>query len=637
MAILSTTRLGLAYGDYDVFKDVTVEMAEGARVGIVGPNGSGKTSLLRTLIGDLEPSFGAVLRAKGIRIGYVPQSAKPLENGTLRDEIASAFEELARMEASIEALAQEIERTEGAQQQRAVERHASLLARYEAMGGYDKEHTMERVCAGVGLSEEALDTPAAAASGGERTRAALAKALLAEPDLLALDEPTNHLDLKGLAWLEKFLSRYQHSFLVVSHDRYFLERVVTQMWELERGRVNVFKGNYSAYRAQKAEQVARQQKEYEKQQEVIARLESFIARYHAGQRAQEAKDRAKKLERLERIEAPQQQSGILIPKVTATRTGQVVLSTKGLKAGYFEDGRAVTLLSVPDVKLDRGARAGIIGDNGAGKTTLLKTILGLSPPVEGEATLGHNVRAGYYRQVAEDLPEESNVLEALLDVHDMSPLEARSYLARFLFTGDDVFQPVHSLSGGERSRLALARLLIAEPNFLVLDEPTNHLDIPSCEALEQVLMSYNGTLLFVSHDRQLVSRLATQLWVVAGGTVKPFNGTFEEWARSAPETAEFVAKPVQPARAAPKRRQPQRPKQQPRIFFAPRKGPKQGPAPPPETIEEAIERLEARLRDIDAELQTAATNQELEAIDRLAKEHTRVEAELDRKLEEWVK
>lgn len=621
MPLFVASHLGLVYGSVEVFSDVDAEATDGARIGIVGPNGGGKTSLLRIIVGELEPSAGIARLARGVRIGYVPQSPNPTAAGSLRDEIMTAFEGLHRLEAALEAVSQEIERMEGGAQLRALERQASLSARYEALGGYSYRSTMERVCAGVGLSHETLATLALSASGGERTRAALARALLYNPDLLVLDEPTNHLDLKGLTWLEKFLGHYSHAFVVASHDRYFLDRVVTQVWELDHGRLQVFRGSYTAYRAQKAEQVLRQQREHEKQQEHIAREEAFIQKYHAGQRAREARGRATRLQALERVEAPRQEAAISMTQVSASRTGQVVVSTRELKVGFIKAGAPVSLLSTPDLKLERGSRTAIIGDNGTGKTSLLETLLGLTPPIEGNVSLGHNVKPGYYRQGLDDLPEDSTVLEALLDVKDMPPGGARSYLAKFLFTGDDVFQQVSSLSGGERSRLAIARLLLTEPNFLVLDEPTNHLDIPSCEALEQVLLSYNGTLLFVSHDRQLISRLAGQLWIVGDGTVRPFAGNFEEWMRTLQEAA-----PAQPQPKKPRPSQPPRPP-------APRKKPT---GPPPENPEQVIDRLEEKLRGIESQLEAASTSQDVDAIARLGQEHIDVQAQLDQKLEEWL-
>jgi ATP-binding cassette subfamily F protein 3 len=368
---------------------------------------------------------------------------------------------------------------------------------YEALGGYDQASRMEQTAVGVGLSSQSLDGLSSTASGGERTRAALARALLSNPDLLVLDEPTNYLDLQGLTWLERLLSHYPRAFVVVTHDRYFLDRVVNQIWELDHERLQTFSGNYSKYRILKGKQTLWQRRRYQRQQELIAKEEEFIRRYRAGQRAREAKGRAKKLGRLERIEAPPEDESLRMSRVSASRSDLVVVRSEGLKIGFNENGQVTELFSVPDLKLERGSRTAIIGNNGSGKTTLLKTILGLIPAVDGSVTLGRNLKVGYFRQNQDAIPEGSTVFEALLDAKDIPLEDVRPYLASFLFRGDDVFQTVSSLSGGERSRLSLARILITQSNLLVLDEPTTHLDIATREALEGVLLAYEGTILLV--------------------------------------------------------------------------------------------------------------------------------------------
>lgn len=619
MSLISASGLSLYYGDTEVFSGVDLEVAGRARTGIVGPNGGGKTSLLRVLVGELEPTGGTVTRASGLRIGYVPQVAELSTGGTLKDEVMLAFQRILQVEGEIAASALEIQWAQDAQRRQAERRYASLLQEFESLGGYDYQSRMERVVAGVGLSPEALAIPAASASGGERTRAALARALLSDPDLLVLDEPTNYLDFHGLTWLEEFLGHYPHAFIVVSHDRYFLDRVVDQVWELDHGRLQVFPGNYTRYRALKAEQVKRQQREYQRQQEFIAKEEEFIRRYRAGQRAREARGRATRLERLERLEAPRREETVNMASGAVSRTAQVVVSTHGLRVGFVDGSRRTELLAVPDVKLERGSRTALIGDNGIGKTTLVETLLGLTPPVSGAVRLGQNVRAGYYRQGLDDLPAGSTVLDALLEARNIPVAEARSYLARFLFRGDDVYKLVGSLSGGERSRLALARLLIAEPNFLVLDEPTTHLDIPSREALEQVLLSFEGTLLFVSHDRQLISLLAHQLWVAEGGAVRVFPGPFDQWVRARQE-------PPLRAASAP-REAPRRPAQAQKRQQA--RAPEAGP-------EQVIPALEEALRDLERQLEEATTRQDIAEITRLGEEHARTQARLQKAWEEWA-
>ena len=617
MALISTSGLSIFFADVEIFSGISAEVAERARIGIVGPNGSGKTSLLKALVGEIEATSGDVHMAKGIRIGYVPQTPTLMEGGSLGDEIMLAFEHLRRIEREVEVLGDAMDHITGEDRMTAEAHHASLLREYEDGGGYTYANEMERAVAGVGLSLDTLATPTAKASGGERTRAALARALLAEPEVLVLDEPTNHLDLNGLAWLEKFLSKFPHAFIAVSHDRYFLDRVVTEIWELDHGRLQVFPGNYSRYREQKALQTLSRQREYEKQQTYIAKEEGFIRRYGAGQRSQQAQGRETRLNRLERVDAPQENSSIRMQKVQASRSAQVVLQTRALKAGFMGADGPTALLDVPDLRLEKGSRTGIIGNNGSGKTTLLNTLLGITSPISGTVSSGTSVKVGYHRQGMEDLPEEATVLEALLQMAPMSHGEARSYLARFSFLGEEAFQKVKVLSGGERGRLALARLLINAPNLLCLDEPTNHLDILSREALEEVLQDYDGTLLFVSHDRQLVSLLATQMWVVDNGGVQVFPGTFQEWAKTqdiAPSSSSKVRKVDT---------RPARPKKEPAI----------------KAKEEAARRisvLEKRLRELESSLAAAAQTQDVNAIAKFGVEHQIVQGQLDEAWAEWA-
>ena len=624
MTVLSAANLALAYGDVEIFSGVSLRVEDTGRIGIVGPNGSGKSTLLKLLVGDLEPDAGSLHLSRGARLGYVPQDPKPPSSGTIRDQLMTAFQELRRLETELESAASKLEQSEPRERERAEAHYSALLDRYEASGGYSYLHNLERVAAGVGLSSESLELPAITASGGEGTRAVLARALLFSPDLLVLDEPTNYLDLEGLTWLEGFLSHHTKAFVVVSHDRYFLDRVVNQVWEMDRGLLKSFPGNYSKYRLLREEGRLRQQREYQRQQEHIESEQSFIRRYHAGQRSREARGRARRLERLERIEAPQADAAVTFAGISAGRTGRLVLQSEGLIVGFTEGEQATKLLSVPDLKLERGSRIAIIGSNGAGKTTLLRTLLGLVPPISGRVLTGQGVETGYYSQESGELPEDATVLDAFLDVRNLPLAEARSYLARFLFHGDEVFQSVGSLSGGERSRLALARLLINEPNLLILDEPTTHLDIATREALEQVLLTYTGTLLLATHDRQLISQLADKLWIVQEGCLTPFDGGYEEWVEQA--TAAEAASPAE--------------KRSGRIRTRTRMNRPNPQWKPPVTLTERIEsdilELENRLQEIEQQLQGASEAGDLEAITRLGEEHTQIQSQLEQRWAEWA-
>ena len=618
MILLSASGLRLLYGEVEIFANVNLQVDEGARIGIVGPNGGGKTSLLRLLIGENEPNAGKVSRTRSLRVGYVPQRPEASGHGTLRDEIMKAFEHLLRLEEDLATSALDIQVSDEEMRRNVERRYASLLQEYESKGGYDYQNLMERVVDGVGLPQATLATSLSAASGGERTRAALARALLADPDLLVMDEPTNYLDFKGLAWLEDFLAKYSHAFIVVSHDRYFLDKVATQIWELERGKLQVFRSNYSKYRVLKDEQVTRQRIEYERQQEVIAKEVDFIARYHAGQRSREARGRATRLGRMERLERPTEEHTVSISGLEAERTGLSVLRTQDLKIGFRDGDESTTLLALPDINLQRGSCAAIVGPNGIGKTTLVKTFLGESAPISGSVILGHNVKPGYYSQGSLELPEHLSVLEALMDAKSVEVPEARSYLARFLFRGDDVFKSVADLSGGERSRLALARLMINEPNVLILDEPTTHLDIPSREALEQVLLAYSGALLFVSHDRHLISLLADQLWIAENGTVEVLPYGFEEWQQSLKDAEDEKARSR--ARGRKRRSQVRTPAQ---------------PKKKTPDYEQLIADLEAELGRLEVDLEKASTEQDVEEVARLGDEHNQVRARLEEAWSSW--
>ena len=623
MTLLSASQLKLFYGEVEIFSGVDLEVHERARIGLVGPNGGGKTTLLRTLIGELDANGGTVSRGGGLRLGYVPQVPDAAGAGTLKDEIMTAFDGLIKLEKGLADSASELEQSDDRLRRQAERRYSSRLEQYQAQGGHDYLNRMERVVDGVGLTTETLETPTAVASGGQRTRAALAQALLTDPDLLVLDEPTNYLDFKGLEWLEGFLSNFEFAVMVVSHDRYFLDKVATEIWELDHGRLLRFPGNYTKYRELKHAQLERQEKEYERQQEYIAKEESFIQRYKAGQRSKEARGRATKLARLERIEPPRRLPPIRITRVDATRTGHVVISFRDLRVGFATEDGSVELVAVPNTNLERGSRTAIVGSNGVGKTTLLRTILGLQPPLAGAVALGHNVEVGYLQQGTDGLPAGVSVLDALLEVRNVPIAEARDYLARYLFQGDDVFSLVDSLSGGERTRLALARLLLTDPNVLVLDEPTTHLDIPAREALEEALDAYQGALLFVSHDRHFVSLMAERIWSIENGVIELFPGTFAEWVRS---TTPEAPQPVSRRAKARHRRKDREVRKQVKRDAAPAR-----------TVDHQalIEEVEALVADLERQLEAASTRQDLPEITRLAKEHQAARERVERAWRDW--
>ncbi len=627
MTVIGASHLSLHYAEIEIFSDVTLQVNERARIGIVGPNGSGKTSLIRVLLGEQDYDKGEIFFPEHVRIGYVPQTAMDSGDGTIKDQIMSGFSELIKLEMEITKSALQIEQTEGSERKRSEQRYSTLLDKYESMGGYDYQNRMERVVLGVGLSEEVLNTPLEDASGGERTRAALASALLGEPDLLILDEPTNYLDFKGLEWLEDFLSHFSSAFIVVSHDRYFLDRVVKEIWEIDDCKLKSYPGNFSKYRLLKEEEIIRQEKEYQKQRDHIRREEYFIARYHAGQRSKEARGRARKLSRIERLEAPTYDEKVHISSASASRTGQTVIKTMDLSVGYVHEGQIVNLFNVPDYEIQKETTTAIIGSNGIGKTTLLKTILGEIPPIKGSVSLGHNVKTGYFRQGSDEIPEDLTVMEALLQIKNLSIGEARSFLARFLFKGEEIFEQVKSLSGGERGRLALARLLITEPNVLILDEPTTHLDIPSREALETMLQDFDGSVIFVSHDRHLISLLANNLWFVDDGRIHEFEGTYDDWLESNRKNTFSNQKIDQkielPVKKSSKKKAPQNKKSK-------------SVKPPSIDISESIEALENEIKQIEQKLDEASNSGDLDLIIDLGEKHASLTSKMEKALSSWV-
>ena len=607
MSIVVAEGLAKSYGAQDVFWDVSFRIARGDRIALVGPNGVGKTTLLKLIAGLEAPTAGRIHRARRLRIGYLPQEAELAGHRTLRQEMLTVFADLRAQEAELRRLEREM--ADPARRDRALKRYGKLLEEFELAGGYDFEHRIDRVLTGLGFREDEHRYPLAILSGGQKTRALLAKLLLQEPDLLLLDEPTNHLDLAAMEWLEDYLSEWKGSFVVAAHDRYFLDKLVERVWELEFGRLEQYPGNYSRYVQLRAERLERREAEYRAQQEYIAKTEAFIRRYRAGQRAREARGRQKRLAHLQRLERPRRARTMKLSIETDLRGGDLVLTTKDLAVGY-----RTALFTCPDLCLRRGERAALVGPNGSGKTTFLKTIVGQVRPLRGEVRLGHNVRVGYLAQAHEGLNRDNTILEEILEVKNLPLQRARTFLGRFLFSGDDVFKRVGDLSGGERSRVALARLTLEGANFLLLDEPTNQLDIPSREVLEEVLADFEGTILLVSHDRYLINALATQVWIIEDGGLNVYQGDYADYLKRR-EKRERKGR-----RGATKARERKREKEEARVA----------------ELEEAIAALEARLADLGQELAAASRARDLDRLRELGSEYERAEGELERLLAEWA-
>jgi ATP-binding cassette subfamily F protein 3 len=620
MSILSASNLSKSFGVQDVFEDVDISIAHGEKVALVGPNGEGKTTLLQILIGEQEPTSGSVMRMRNIRIGYLPQHAALSGRETPWEMCCAVFQDLQDMQArlrQLEALVADPERGEAALAQ-----YGRLQESFEHAGGYEYEVEIQTVLSGLGLDRVHAHRSLDQLSGGQRTRALLAKLLLQRPNILVLDEPTNHLDLQAIEWLESYLQEWPEAVLVVSHDRRFLDKVVSKIWELAFGRLEVYRGNYTHYVEQRAARLQRRVTEWKEQQAHIAQTEEFVRRYKAGQRTKEAQGREKRLEHLQRLERPRQAQTIKLRLESDQRSGELVLRTYDLVVGYD-----TSLLTMPDLELRRLHRAALIGPNGSGKTTFLKTVLGQMPPLSGEVKLGASLRIGYWTQSREDLNPGNTIVDEIMGAQDMLVAEVRDLMARFLFTGDDVFKRIADLSGGEQCRVALAKLTLGSPNFLVLDEPTNQLDIPSQEIVEDVLREFIGTILFVSHDRYLIDALATQVWVLAQGQLRVYEGNYQEYLVRRQAEAAVRREQLEQERQAERARRRQEGERQ-----SARTEPERGI----EDVEDEIAELEQALRDLEHAMAQASTEQNLDRVRAFDVEYKKLQADLERLIAEWT-
>ena len=531
MALITASDLAKSFGPTDIFEGISLSIPRGARIAIVGANGVGKTTLLRILVGLDVPNAGSVQHAKDLSIGYLPQEATLVSDGTLWSHCLSVFGQILEMQTELEACMEAMSDPEQAES--ALARYGGLEQAFEQRGGYTYEVQIKQTLSGLGFDEKDFHRPISQLSGGQRTRAFLAKLLLENPDVMMLDEPTNHLDIQAVEWLESFLKDWDGALVVVSHDRYFLDQMAKTIWEMTPA-LEAYRGNYSAYLTQREERYTRRMAEYEAQTAFIEKEQEFIRRNIAGQKTNQAKGRLRRLERLledARLAPPPKEPRRMHIHLNAqVRSGDLVLRTHNLQVGYHDEGQP--LFDCPDLILQRTECAAIIGPNGAGKTTFLKTILEKTPPYSGNTQLGASLVIGYFAQAHEELDPNKTLMAEISSLgHNMLPAEIRHYLARFLFTGDDVFRKVSTLSGGERGRLALAKLSLSDANLLLLDEPTNHLDLHTQEVLESVLSDFPGTILLVSHDRYLIDSLASQVWEVDPRvqTLHVFRGSYTQY------------------------------------------------------------------------------------------------------------
>ncbi len=517
-----------SYSAHDILRGISFQVNPNEKIGLVGRNGAGKTTVFRIITGEEMPDDGEVVKMNNLKIGMLQQHVDFTDNETVHTAALSAFQKLHDIEAEMRRLEISMQ-TEVSDE--ILNQYAELQTEFEHEDGFTYTARAEAILLGLGFTKEAWNSETRHLSGGQKNRLGLARLLLSNPDVLLLDEPTNHLDVTAVEWLEDFLQTYEKTFVIISHDRYFLDRTCRKIIEVENGKAIVYKGNYSHFLVEREEQREIQRRAFENQQSFIAKNEEFIRRNLAGQKTKLAKSRRNMLERIERVEAvaaDRSQGNFVLKKVE--RAGNQVLTVENLAVGYSEK----VLANHINFSLLRGEALGVIGSNGSGKTTFLKTVLGSVRELAGKIMWGAKTDIGYYSQQLEDLDNRNEIIQELRRVAPLADNGAlRSFLARFLFQGEDVFKKVSDLSGGEKGRLALAKLIYSNKNVLIMDEPTNHLDIPSREALESALDAYEGTIITVSHDRYFLDRVATQILAFEeNGRAEVFNGNYSEYHES---------------------------------------------------------------------------------------------------------
>ena len=544
MILLQVQQVARYFGADTLFENVSLDVSDNSRIALVGRNGVGKSTLLKMIIGNESPDAGQITKKKGLTIGYLAQNTGLESDKTIYAEMLSVFERLQIMEKNLHEMEAKIadpgaDHSSSAYSQ-LLNQYDQLLHDFEEQNGYGYEAEVRSVLHGFHFEQEDYDRKISSLSGGQKTRLALAKLLLEQRDLLILDEPTNHLDIDTLTWLEGYVQNYKGALLIVSHDRYFLDRIVNEVYEISHHHSSYYKGNYSAYIDQKAERLRQDWKNYEKQQAEISKLEDFVnknlVRASTTKRAQ---SRRKQLEKMERLERPEgDEKGPHFKFTADSQSGNIVLTVKDAAIGY--DGRIIS--SPINIDLRKNQVMAIVGPNGIGKSTLLKSVLGQIPFVKGSSEFGTNVKVGYYDQELHNLHDKKTVLNELWDDHPTTPeKDIRSILGSFLFIGDDVSKVVHNLSGGEKARLLLTKLAMKHDNFLILDEPTNHLDIDSKEVLENAVMDFNGTVLFVSHDRYFINKVATCVLEIAPQGSTLYLGDYDYYLEKKAEQEEIAA------------------------------------------------------------------------------------------------
>ena len=628
---LVVENIAKSFGIHEIFKDVSFMLDQGEKVGLVGVNGGGKTTLLRCLLAPETVDGGFIKFEPGLRIGYVQQGFQGIGEGTLWQFLVNAGKDILELRQKMAELEKQVASAKGDELDSLLADYARVSNIYEHADGYNYENRIKIVLHGLGFPENEWDKPAENFSGGQKTRILLAAALVKEPDLLILDEPTNHLDIRMTEWLEGYLRNFKGGVLIVSHDRFFLNNVVGRVLEMEGGHLQNFKGNYDQYLAQKEIQMATMEAAYEAQQEYIARTEAYIRRFKAGIKSKMARGRQSQLNRLERVEGPERIEEFELRLPPAPESAERVLVLEELSVGYGEN----ILLKDINLVLRKGEKTALLGPNGAGKTTLLKTILGELSPVTGKAKIGNRVKIGYFSQSYERLDPNQTLLDNFLTEYGYTMEHTRSLLGGMLFHGDDVFKEIGTLSGGQKARLVLLKLVLDGANLLILDEPTNHLDIAAREAVEAALEAFDGTVLVVSHDRYFINEVASRIWEIDNQQVNDYKGNYsfyveEKVKRAALEATadtgsksdnKVVAKESRPVKTKPEEKQRRYSEQELEKLLA--------------KVELNIREQEAMLKLLEKQLADPANHEDLENSARLAEEYEKMKKEIDKLMLKW--
>ena len=622
--------LGKSFGVRQVFSNVSFEIKEGDRIALVGPNGAGKSTLLKCILGIEELDEGQVVMSPVASIGYLQQDVN-LGDASLAEEIETAWEDVHALENKLQELTTYLESHEASESD--LQRLDYLQNRLEWLGGYDYEQKTKRIVYGLGFTDEDLYKPANAFSGGQKTRINLAKALVRSPDFLFLDEPTNHLDMEMLEWLEGYLSSYRGGILIVSHDRYFMNRIVTGVVELDHHKATTYRGNYSRYVAQREERLKADTIAYEKQQEYIKKTEEYIDKYRAGIKSKMARGRQSQLNRLERLEAPETSHSLDFKFPPAAMSADKVLVLDHVSIGYKTDDPIIDDVSVV---VRRGESVALIGPNGAGKSTMVKAIVGELFPTEGHIDIGNRVQVGYFSQEHEELHDRWQVVDEIINNYNFTEEKARNVLGSFLFKGDDVFKLVGDLSGGERARLALLKLFLQGDNFLILDEPTNHLDVPTREIVERALQQFGGTCFIISHDRYFLDQVSTRTLVLENKGLTEYLGNYSYYKEklkeqldiaALTEVVEEVAKEDVKSEAKTISPSPSdEPKKKTNTYMVEKQLAE---------VEEEIARLEATMKMYEVQLANPVVQQDLAEMENISKQLSDTESNLQKLYEKW--